>query len=66
MTADEIRKKRDDLVGGRIDGSLDSENAAIFFLAEIAAQLAELKQMLEPRIRTVRVFRRRYRGSTKA
>ncbi|HXP23450.1 MAG TPA: hypothetical protein VN807_04895 [Candidatus Sulfotelmatobacter sp.] len=42
MTADEIRKMRDDTVSGRIDGSLTEESASVFFLAEIAAQLAEL------------------------
>jgi hypothetical protein len=42
MTADEIRNMRDDTVTGRIDGSLTDESGLVFFLAEIAAQLAEM------------------------
>ena len=48
MTADEIRKMRDDTVAGRIDGSLTEESASVFFMAEIAAQLAEMNQALLP------------------
>jgi hypothetical protein len=42
MTADEIRKMRDDVVSGRLDWSLTKESASVFFMAEIAAQLAEM------------------------
>ncbi len=42
MTADAIRKLIADHLQGRIDGSLDPENTRNLFLAEIAAQLAEL------------------------
>jgi hypothetical protein len=51
MTADEIRKMRDDTVSGRIDGSLTEESASVFFLAEIAAQLAEMNEMKPTEIR---------------
>jgi hypothetical protein len=44
MTADSIRKLIADHLQGRIDGSLDPENTRNLFLAEIAAQLAELNQ----------------------
>jgi hypothetical protein len=52
MTADEIRKMRDDAVSGRIDGSLTEESALVFFVAELSAQLAELNEKLSTCIRT--------------
>ena len=42
MKAEEIRKLRDENLSGRVDGSLPDDQQQMFFLAEIAAQLAEL------------------------
>ena len=49
MTAEEIRKLRDESVHAyKIDGSLDERNQLMFFLGEIAAQLAELNERVSP------------------
>jgi hypothetical protein len=45
MTAEEIRKLRDESIRAyKIDGSVDERNQLMFFLAEIAAQLAEMNE----------------------
>jgi hypothetical protein len=49
MTAAEIRKLRDEsIVAYKIDGSLDERNQLMFFLSEVAAQLAELNDAGKP------------------
>jgi hypothetical protein len=48
MTAQEIRKIRDESICGRVDGSLTEESQTAFFLSEIAAQLAEMNERADP------------------
>jgi len=49
MTAEEIRKLRDEsVVADKFDGSLDERNQLAFYVSEIAAQLAELNDAGKP------------------
>ena len=47
MKAEEIRKLRDENLSGRVDGSLPDDQQQMYFLGEIAAQLAELNENLK-------------------